>query len=69
METYAGWVVTHKTSNVCDVMSVALYSDAIAHSDGLMQKKRNPIANALELRLFCSKLSIHTVVSPYKTST
>ena len=29
-----------------------------AHINGLMQKRRNSIANALELRLFCIKLYI-----------
>ena len=28
------------------------------HIDGLMQKRRNSIANALELRLFCIKPSV-----------
>ena len=28
------------------------------HLDGLVQERRNPIANALELRLSCIKLSI-----------
>ena len=30
----------------------------VTHIDGLMQKKRNSIANALELRIFCIKQSI-----------
>ena len=28
------------------------------HIDGLVQERRNPIANALELRLFCTNPSI-----------
>ena len=30
----------------------------VLHIDGLIQKRRNSIANALEIRLFCNKLSI-----------
>ena len=30
----------------------------VTHIDGLMQKKRNSIANAMELRIFCIKQSI-----------
>ena len=29
------------------------------HIDGLMQERRNPIANALELRLSCTNLLIY----------
>ena len=41
-----------------DLTHSGLNSMAINHIDGLMQERRNSIANALELRLSCTKPSI-----------
>ena len=40
----------------------ALFSKVIL-TDDLVQERRNPIANALELRLFCTNPSIATLCS------
>ena len=43
-------------------------SSLCLHIDGLMQKRPNPIANALELRLFCIKPLICNIdLSPIKS--
>ena len=36
------------------------WSSLLAHIDGLMQERRNSIANAMELRLSCTNPSIYT---------
>ena len=48
---------------VTDLMYNAVFSSkGNVHVDALMQKRRNSIANALALRLFCIKLYIYRYV-------